>query len=108
MNIIAFLTFLTFCFESMLAYFSTSFVPIFNSMILLNTFLVRTLLVSLMFIHSSSCIALSDQLGSGKWEDNVLIRAKVSPSMVGLDELDLKEALEDKIAKSFTQKKMKI
>ena len=42
------------------------------------------------------------------WEDNVLIRAKVSPSMVGLDELDLKEALEDKIAKAFTQKKMKI
>ena len=28
--------------------------------------------------------------------------------MVGLDELDLKEALEDKIAKAFTQKKMKI
>ena len=28
--------------------------------------------------------------------------------LVGLDELDLKEALEDKIAKAFTQKKMKI
>ena len=30
-----------------------------------------------------------------KWKDKVLIRAKVSPNMVGLDELDLLEALED-------------
>ena len=46
----------------------------------------------------------------GSQVDQIYLKKQLTltTNMVGLDELDLKEALEDKIAKAFTKKKMKI